>query len=132
MMKADPHRFDDLFASFGPITLRRFFGGEGVCAGEIMFAMIFDDCIYFKTNERTRDAFLAENCEPFTFQKASETIVTSWYAIPNRLYDDPDELSRWAQQAFAAAAASETLAKKQGKRIHEATARQPVRRRRSR
>ena len=48
--KADPHRFDDLFAAFGSVVLRRFFGGEGVCAGDIMFGMVFDDRIYFKTD----------------------------------------------------------------------------------
>ncbi len=41
----DPHRFDDLFAEFGPIRLRRFFGGEGICAGETMIGMVFDDVI---------------------------------------------------------------------------------------
>ena len=35
-MKSDPHRFDDLFFEFGPITLRRFFGGEGIYSGETM------------------------------------------------------------------------------------------------
>src|SRR5206468_12753142 len=96
----DPHRFDDLFASFGPITLRRFFGGEGVCSGDIMFGMIFGERIYFKTNDETRKTFLAERCEPFTFEKGGETIVTGWYAVPDRLYDDPDELAGWARAAL--------------------------------
>jgi DNA transformation protein and related proteins len=123
--RRDPHRFDDLFSAFGPITLRRFFGGEGICAGEIMFGMIFGERLYFKTDAHTRDAFLAEACEPFTFEKAGETVVTGWYALPDRLYDDPEELARWAQQALAVAAASETAAKKQRKRFPGITARQP-------
>jgi DNA transformation protein len=127
--RRDPHRFDDLFTEFGPITLRRFFGGEGICSGDIMFGMIFGERIYFKTDEHSRAAFLAETCEPFTFEKGGETIVTSWYAMPDRLYDDPEELARWAQQALAVAAASETVAKKQRKRARETTARQPARRR---
>jgi DNA transformation protein and related proteins len=82
--KSDPHRFDDLFQEFGPIVLRRFFGGEGICLGEIMIGMVFSDTIYFKTNEDTRKAFLAEKTKPFTFKKRStgETVVTGWYAIP--------------------------------------------------
>jgi DNA transformation protein and related proteins len=132
--KGDADRFDDLFANYGPITLRRFFGGEGVCSGDIMFGMVFGERIYFKTDENTRQTFLAEGCEPFSFVKSSagETVVTGWYAIPDRLYDDPEELARWARQACAVAAGSETVAKKQRKRVREATARQPARRRRGR
>src|ERR1041385_6501424 len=97
--RRDSHRFDDLFAAFGPITLRRFFGGEGICAGDIMFGIIFDEHIYFKTDEHSRQAFVAEGSQPFTFEKAGDTIVTGWYAIPDRLYDDQEELAQWAKQA---------------------------------
>jgi DNA transformation protein and related proteins len=131
-VRGDPHRFDDLFRAFASISLRRFFGGEGICSGEIMFGMIFGERIYFKTDERTREAFVAEGCQPFSFQKRGETIVTGWYAIPDRLYDDPDELARWAQQACDAAARSGTVAKKQRRRIRETTGRQPARRQRGR
>ena len=112
--KGDPHRFDDLFAEFGPIKLRRFFGGEGICAGEIIFGMVFGDRIYFKTDDETRKAFVAEDCEPFTFEKPStgETIITGWYAIPDRLYDDTDELAHWARAALDVATRSETVQKK--------------------
>lgn len=126
--RRDPHRFDDLFAEFGPIALRRFFGGEGICSDDIMFGMIFDDRIYFKTDEASRKPFLVEKCKPFTFEKKGETIVTGWYALPDRLYDDPDELAQWARAALAVAAASETVRKRQKKRMRETTARQPARR----
>jgi DNA transformation protein len=115
--KSDPHRFDDLFQEFGPITLRRFFGGEGICSGEIMIGMIFSDTIYFKTDEDTRKAFLAEKTKPFSFLKRStgETIVTTWFALPDRLYDDPEELAQWARAAYLVAMASPTVEKKRRK-----------------
>jgi DNA transformation protein and related proteins len=126
--KRDTHRFDDLFDAFGPITLRRFFGGEGICAGDIMFGMIFGERIYFKTNDETRKAFLAEGCAPFTFEKGGETIITGWHALPDRLYDDGEELARWAKQAYDVAARSATVAKKQQRRIRDTAARRPGRR----
>jgi DNA transformation protein len=114
MPKSDPHRFDDLFQAFGPIALKRFFGGEGICSGEIMIGMIFGETIYFKTNEETRKAFQAEHTKPFSFKKRStgETVVTGWYALPDRLYDDPEELAEWATAAFAVASASPTATRK--------------------
>jgi DNA transformation protein len=114
---SDPHRFDDLFTEFGTIELRRFFGGEGICAGEIMIGMIFDERIYFKTDETTRNAFQAEKCKPFSFRKRStgETVVTGWFALPERLYDEPEELAKWARAALAVAAASPATRRKREK-----------------
>ncbi len=115
--KPDGRHFDDLFQEFGPVTLRRFFGGEGICSGEIMLGMVFSDTIYFKTDEITRKAFLAEKTKPFTFLKRStgETIVTTWFALPDRLYDDPEELAQWARAAYQVALASPTVEKKRRK-----------------
>ena len=107
-------RFDDLFAEFGPIRLRRFFGGEGIVADDVMIGMVFADVIYFKTDEETRAAFGVEKSKPFSFLKRStgETIVTTWFALPDRLYDDPDELAEWARAALAVARNAEAGKKK--------------------
>src|SRR6201996_2086271 len=102
------NRFDDLFGTFGPIRLKRFFGGEGITADDVMIGMVFDDIIYFKTDEGTRALFVAEKCKPFTFvkHKSGETVVTTWYALPDRLYDEPDELAAWARAAVRVARAA--------------------------
>ncbi|MBI3675503.1 MAG: TfoX/Sxy family protein [Proteobacteria bacterium] len=128
---SDRHRFDDLFASFGPIALCRFFGGEGICVGEAMIGMVFDDRIYFKTDAQTRAAFIAEKCKPFTFvkRKSGETVVTGWYALPERLYDDPDELAAWARTALGVVRRSPTEQKKQKKRAISSTPRKAAKRR---
>ncbi|HTW35904.1 MAG TPA: TfoX/Sxy family protein [Rhizomicrobium sp.] len=117
MAKSDPRRFDDLFREFGPVVLKRFFGGEGIYSGDIMIGMIFSDTIYFKTDEETRKAFLAERAKPFTFKKRStgETVVTGWFALPDRLYDDPDELAAWARAAYGVASASPTTTRKRAR-----------------
>jgi DNA transformation protein len=126
--KPDPHRFDDLFCEFGPVTLRRFFGGEGVFAGDVMIGMVFGDVIYFKTDAETRNAFLAEKSKPFTFQKGDATVVTGWYAVPDRLYDEPEEFAKWARAALDVAAASPAAQKKRKPAVK---ARQPAKRRRA-
>jgi DNA transformation protein and related proteins len=117
--KSDPRRFDDLFREFGPIRLKRFFGGEGICSGDVMIGMVFGETIYFKTNDETRKAFAAEKTKPFTFKKRStgETVVTGWYALPDRLYDDPEELAAWARAALGVAVSSPTEARKRKKAL---------------
>ena len=114
--KADPDRFDDLFAPFGKILVRRMFGGEGLFRDGIMFGLVDDDRIFLKTSEDTRKTFIAEGCGPFTFHmKGGESVLTSYYALPDRLYDEPDELAEWARTAFAVALRSPTAQKKQRK-----------------
>ena len=116
----DPRRFDDLFQEFGPIAIRRFFGGEGIYAGEVMIGMVFDDLIYLTTDAKTRKPFVAEKCKPFKFTKrgTGEIVSTHWYAVPDRLYDDPEELAQWARAALTVASNSETTRRKQAKRAH--------------
>jgi DNA transformation protein len=107
----DPRRFDDLFSGYGPVSVRRFFSGEAVWDGTAMIALVTDgDVLWFTTSETTRPAFLVEGCKPFSFRRGKRLIETSWFAIPERLYDDPAELARWARSARDAA-----LAKQSGK-----------------
>ncbi|HXS07966.1 MAG TPA: TfoX/Sxy family protein [Rhizomicrobium sp.] len=114
MTKGDPDRFDDLFAPFGKIVVRRMFGGEGLFRDGVMFGLVDDERIFLKTSEETRPRFVAEDCGPFTYQmKKGEGILTSYYELPDRLYDDPEELAEWARAAFAVAHTSPTAIKKQ-------------------
>lgn len=97
--KPDPHRFDDLFAAFGPVTLRRLFSGEGIYADGRIIGLVVRDVIYFKTDEESRAAYKAEGRKPFYFSKDGKRIPSSYYAIPQRLYDDAEELAEWARKA---------------------------------
>ena len=113
--KGDPDRFDDLFAPFGRIVVRRMFGGESLFRDGLMFAIVHEDRLYFKTSEESRQAFIAEGTGPLFYKfKNAEGVLTSYYELPDRLYDDPDELAEWARAAFAVALQSPTAKKKRG------------------
>ena len=111
--KADPDRFDDLFAPFGKILVRRMFGAEGLFRDGLMFGIVYEEKLYFKTSEESRQAFIAEGAGPLFYKfKNAEGILTSYYELPDRLYDDPEELAAWARDAFAVALQSPTAQKK--------------------
>ena len=111
--KSDPDRFDDLFAPFGRIAVRRMFGGEGLFRDGLMFAIVHEERLYFKTSEESRQAFIAEGTGPLFYKfKNAEGVLRSYYELPDRLYDDPDELAEWARAAFAVALSSPTAQKK--------------------
>ncbi len=99
-MAGYPRRFDDLFQFFGPVSVRRMFGGEGIFADDLMIALVTsDDQMYLKTSDATRRAFLAEQRKPFSFAKGGRKIDTAYYAVPDRLLDDPEEFAQWVKRA---------------------------------
>lgn len=102
-MAMDAERASELFAAFGPVRCRKMFGGVGVYAGDVMFALEARDVLYLKASPDDRAAFEAEGCGPFTYTTAngSRTIASYWRA-PERLLDDPEELAVWARRALAA------------------------------
>ena len=93
----------ELFAAFGPVRCRRMFGGTGIYAGDLMFALEIRGDVYLKADERTRDAFVREGCAPFKFTQRGRDVATSYWRLPERLLDDPDELAAWAKVALEAA-----------------------------
>jgi DNA transformation protein len=116
-MPGDPDRFDDLFAPFGKIVVRRMFGAEGLFRDGLMFGIVYRERIYFKTNEESSQAFIAEGAGPLYYEfKNAEGVLTSYYELPDRLYDDPEELTEWARAAFAVAR-NKSAAKKKNKAV---------------
>jgi DNA transformation protein and related proteins len=98
---------EDLLASFGPISIRNMFGGAGIYAEGVMFAIVLDDTLYLKTDEQSVQDFAAEGKGPFTYRaKGGVPVAISYWEIPERLLDDPDELVTWARRAHAVALAA--------------------------
>jgi DNA transformation protein len=97
----DPAHIAELFAAFGTVVVRRMFGGAGIFANGTMFGLVDDGVIYLKADEHTIPMFEREGLGPFTYAtKTGTRSLTSYWRIPERLYDDPDELARWAAQAI--------------------------------
>jgi DNA transformation protein and related proteins len=94
----------ELFAGFGPVTIRRMFSGFGISADGINFALALRGGIYLRADEQTIEHFESEGARPFQYQTRAKTVtVNSYWQLPERLYDDPQALTDWARAALAAA-----------------------------
>jgi DNA transformation protein len=94
----------DLFADFGPVTIRRMFSGFGISADGTNFALALRGGLYLRADEQTIPQFEAEGSKPFQYQTSAKTVtVNSYWQLPERLYDDPEELTGWARAALSAA-----------------------------
>ena len=99
-----PDDIHELFSAFGPVQVRRLFGGAGIYADDLMFALVHDGVIYLKVDAASLPAFEREQLEPFSYSRRGERAsLTSYRRMPDRLYDDPEELVAWARAALAAA-----------------------------
>jgi DNA transformation protein and related proteins len=94
----------DLFSDFGPVTIRPMFSGFGISVDGVNFALALRAGLYFRADDVTIPQFEAEGSKPFQYQTRAKTVVVnSYWQLPARLFDDTEDLSRWARVALAAA-----------------------------
>jgi DNA transformation protein and related proteins len=94
----------DLFSDFGPVTIRRMFSGFGISVDGTNFALALRGGLYLRADDQTIQRFEAEGSAPFQYQTRAKTVtVRSYWRLPERLYDDPQELTAWASASLAAA-----------------------------
>src|SRR5258708_25269057 len=91
-------------ARLGRLTMRRMFGKTGVFCDAVMFAMVTENTLYFRVDDQNRATFKeAASFPPLNYEKKGCTIDLSFWRVPERLFDEPDELVAWARAALAAA-----------------------------
>jgi len=91
-------------APLGHVTLRRMFGKTGVFCDALMLGMVRDNTLYLRVDDDNRDIFKeAEAYPPLNYAKKGGMIDLAFWRVPERLFDEPDELLIWARAALAAA-----------------------------
>lgn len=78
------------------------FGGVGLYAGELFFALIDEDTIYFKTDASTVAEFASRGMPPFR-PFGDQGASMHYHQLPEEILEDPESLRRWAEQAIGVA-----------------------------
>ncbi len=103
MAPPDGEAVQDLFSQFGRVSVRRMFGGAGIFFDGLMIGLVSNGDIYLKADAETVPAFERERMKPFSYGKQRKRVLLSYWRMPDRLLDDPDELAEWARAALGAA-----------------------------
>ena len=107
----------DLLVDFGPVTIRNMFGGAGVYADGVMFAILANDAFYLKADETSARAFVSEGMQPFSYRpEGRDPIAMSYWEVPPRLLEEPQELASWAREAHRIACAAKSKAPRKRRR----------------
>lgn len=93
----------EVFEEFGPVTVRRMFGGYGVYSEGVMFALVADDTLYLKADEQNRADFEQRGLPPFEYDKGGKVVKLSYYLAPDDILEDREEAARWARRSRDAA-----------------------------
>ena len=92
-----------LFEPFGCVSVKRMFGGSGIYAEGMCFAIELKGEIFLKTDSRSRAVFSAADSAPFTYVAKGKSRPTSYWSLPTAAHEEGDELRRWANMGLEAA-----------------------------
>ena len=98
-------------SAVAPVTARAMFGGVGLYAEGLFFALMDDDRLYFKVDDATRPRFVEAGMgafDPFKDGKA----MNGYYEVPGEVLEDEDRLPEWMRAALAVAARGTKKGKK--------------------
>lgn len=92
----------ELFEPLAPIKYRKMMGGLTIYAADVTFAIYDpDEGYYLKSDDQTHHYFEDEGLSKFEFAKKDGSIATmNYFPMPERCYDDPEELEIWARRSL--------------------------------
>ena len=94
----------DLLAPLDAVA-RGMFGGLGIFRDGLMFGLVSDDRLYFRTDGENRPAYEAAGFGPFTYTgpRTGRTAAMPYHEVPDDVIEDAEALVEWARQASEAA-----------------------------
>jgi DNA transformation protein len=93
----------DLLHPWGLVGARRMFGGWGLYRGRVMFAIVSEETLFFKTDAANAPDYKARGMAPFTYERGGKTVALSYSTVPPDVLESGEEAARWAEKAYQAA-----------------------------
>ncbi|HEV3045203.1 MAG TPA: TfoX/Sxy family protein [Roseiarcus sp.] len=99
----DAEGLQKFFQPFATVTVRGMFGGRGIYAQGLMFALQAADKLYLKTDDVNAPRFAAAGSNPFIFPTPMGPKETSYWLMPASAHVDLSEFKIWCSLALEAA-----------------------------
>ena len=85
------------------VTARAMFGGHGLYKDGVIFGLIADDQLYFKTGQSNQKDYEAAGSRPFTYEaKKSKRVAMSYWEVPSDVLENRDKMRVWIDRAVKA------------------------------
>jgi DNA transformation protein and related proteins len=93
----------DLLGLVAPVQARAMFGGHGLYAQGVMFALLDDDELFLKVDDLCRGRFEGAGCRRWVYQGPKGPMPTSYYRPPDDAHENPEAMLPWGRLALDAA-----------------------------
>ena len=92
------------FAGLGRLEIKRMFGGAGLYASGVMFAILDDGVVWLKADPALAEELREASCRPFTYPtKDGRTMAMAYWSLPDPALDDADQAVAWARRSLTVA-----------------------------
>lgn len=100
-------------APLGAVTMRKMMGAATLYLDGVIFAVLDESELWFKSDAETNAIWDAEGCERFSFTLKDGTVESMNYRrAPADVYDDAEAMQRWARLAREAGTRAASTRKK--------------------
>src|SRR5271167_515519 len=93
----------ELFEPFGAVAVKRMFGGAGVYAEGLCFAIEQGGEVFLKVDSLSQPSFAEAGSSPFIHVAKGKPMAMSFWRLPSAAHEEADELRRWASLGLEAA-----------------------------
>jgi DNA transformation protein len=93
----------DILKPFSGISFKKMFGGYGVYKNGKIFALISDDELYFKADEKSSKIFKKAGSERFSYEAKGKRIYLNYWKVLPEILEDEDRLKVWVRLVYDAA-----------------------------
>jgi DNA transformation protein and related proteins len=81
------------------VDCRSMFGGHGLYLGGDFFAIVYDDRLYFRTDDESRARYQEHGSQ--VFRPNERQTLKSYFEVPGDVVEDRERLVEWAAEAAA-------------------------------
>jgi DNA transformation protein len=100
----DNAAIEEMFEAVGPITIRRMFGGKGVYARGVIFAVELRGELMLKGDAQSASVLEAAGAQRWRYEgRSGKPVAMPYWTLPEEALDDPDMMAKWARIALDAA-----------------------------
>ena len=94
----------DQLVSIRGVARGRFFGGIGLSASGVQFAMVMSGTLYFVVDSTTRQKYEKMGGKNFSYSTKKKTVaVKKYFSVPADVIEDQDQLIALAKESIRVA-----------------------------
>jgi DNA transformation protein len=85
-------------AAVRDVSTKRMFGGVGLYSVDTFFAILDNDTVFFKVDEKTVVRYRRRKMPPF--EPTPGDVMQGYYQVPVDVLEDQDAMAEWAAEAI--------------------------------